>query len=281
MAHIDVTESSFEAEVIRKSYEVPVVVDFWAPWCAPCRTLGPVLEHLADEANGDWILAKVNSDEAPQLSTDYRIQGIPNVKAFVNGKVVDEFTGALPKHLVETWLQKIIPSSLDKDVLTATGLMNDGMLDRAKAVLEAVHHADPKRADARLGLAKIEALSGRRETAEEIFSTLTEYDEAQFPKEFAEVWILIEADKASQRGDATSRLKADPKDIQARWDLAMSCAAKQEYEPALEQLMAIFKANRAWEDEKSRVAMIRIFKILGDDDPRTVSWRSELGRWMY
>ena len=119
---VDVTPATFEAEVIQRSHEVPVVVDFWAPWCGPCRVLGPVLEALEAEAGGDWQLVKINTQDHPQLAQQFGIQGIPAVKAFRNGQQIDEFVGALPKPAVAQWLEGIVPSAADEAVAQADSL---------------------------------------------------------------------------------------------------------------------------------------------------------------
>ncbi len=281
MSHIDVTQESFETDVIRQSYEHPVIVDFWAPWCGPCRTLGPVLETLADEANGEWVLAKVNTEEAQQLASDFQIQGIPNVKAFVNGKVVDEFAGALPRAMVVDWLKKVVPTSLDKALIAARGHLRDGSIEAARPVFEQAHVDDPSRTDIRIYLAEIAIHDTKLDDARAILDKIPDYQEDKFGHDFAVAWLKLEAALARTRSDAPERLASDSKDHQARWDLAMIKFSKGDAEDALRQLLEIFKADRTWGDEASRKAMIRIFRAVGEDDPLCVYWRTQLARWMY
>ena len=151
MSH-DVTD--FQSEVIEKSRHVPVLVDFWAPWCGPCRVLGPVLERLAAEARGEWVLAKVNTEQHPELAAEYGIQSIPNVKLFADGEVVDEFLGALPESQIRGWLEQAIPSPYSDAVARARGMLSIGQFAEAAAALRAIVAEEPGLRDARLALAE-------------------------------------------------------------------------------------------------------------------------------
>ena len=279
---LETDELNFATDVLERSKTVPVVVDFWAPWCGPCRMLGPVLERLAQQDAGAWILAKVNTDENPRLSMQYQIQGIPAVKAFRDGQVVAEFVGAQPETMVRTFLQKLVPSKADAVVKQAAALEAASDLPAAEAgYREALGH-EPMHAGARLGLGRTLLAADRFDEALDALGAVL----AAAPRGRPE-WVEAERLAAQARfrrdaalsGDeiaARHRLTADPNDLDARITLATALAAKGSYREALEGLLAVLERDRGAARERAREAMLGIFTALGDEHELTQEYRPRL-----
>ena len=275
---IEVSERDFQREVLERSYQTPVVVDFWAVWCGPCRMLGPILERLALEAKGDFVLAKVNVDENPGLAARYGVQGIPTVKAFVNGRVVDEFVGALPEPHVREFLRRVVPSPLDRQVQRAQQLLEAGKLTEAESLLRQVLEKEPYHGRALLVLGRVLLQQDRPDEAlealERIPPHLPEYREGSKWRAMAN--FRREARACGGLQACRERLAANPDDLEARYGLAMALAAEGHYEDALRHLLAIVKRDRRFRDDGARKAMVAIFDILGENHPLTNEYRSKL-----
>jgi putative thioredoxin len=278
---IDVDTDGFEDSVVEKSKSMPVVVDFWAPWCGPCRTLGPTLEALADEAKGEWILAKINVDENQELAQRFNVRGIPAVKAFVDGDVVDEFTGAKPRNMIEVWLENILPSESDEQVLAAQEAEADGDYeDAAKAYRAALEH-DPQHTTALVGLSRVEFELGHTEEAAELLERVVPGAEGRDTAEFQQTWFRVEAADLPPVDELEARVADDEDDLTARWELAVQLAAGEHYDDALEHLLEIVGRDREFREDVGRETMVRIFHILGAESEATREWQKKLGRAMY
>ena len=276
---IDVSEATFQKEVIERSYEVPVVVDFWAVWCGPCRMLGPTLERLAAEANGAWVLAKVDVDANPGLAMRYGVQGIPAVKAFVDGQVIDEFVGAQPEPMVRRFIEGLAPKKEATWVKEAEAAEKAGNLQKAEAIYRQALASDPHEARALLGLGRVLFQQGRLQEAKTFLEQIPLHEVAA--REDAEKWLAqIEFREQAQAigglQAAREQFQANPNDLDARYNFAIALAAGGHYEDALRHLLAIVKQDRAYRNDAARRAMVAIFKILGEENPLTREYRSKL-----
>lgn len=282
VAHvIDVDSPRFDREVVERSHQVPVVVDFWAPWCGPCRTLGPTLEALAEAGEGAWVLAKVNVDQNQALAQEYRVQGIPAVKAIVNGRVVDEFTGAQPRAVIEAWLERLMPSRADEAIELGERAEQAGELDKAEQVYRSAVEEQPHHAAGLLGLARIALARDDVELASRWLEAVLPGAEGEDTAEYQRIWFTLEAADLPRVDELRSRVEADPSDLEARWELGVALAAAGHYEAALSELLQIVMRDRDFGDDLGRETMVRIFHILGQGSDETREWQKRLGRAMY
>ena len=260
----EITSADFNQAVIEGSRQTPVLVDFWAPWCGPCRALTPVLERLADEYKGKFMLVKVNSDQNLDLAQQYGIRSIPNVKAFVDGQMVDEFLGALPESAVRDFIDRLLPTPAELVRRDATIQVEAGDRDGALALLDRAAELEanniPVQAD------RIELLLdlGRIPEARAIASRLGPFasQEARMGRALARLQL---ADVEAGQSDPTAletRVRSNPDDLETRLRLAKLYASQERYEAALEQLLEITRRDRAFGDDAGRKSMLAIFDLL-------------------
>jgi putative thioredoxin len=260
---IDVTDQDFATAVLEESGKRPVVVDFWAAWCQPCRMIGPVLERLAEEHAGQFLLAKLDVDANPEAATAFRIQSIPAVKAFRDGGPVSEFIGAIPEQAIRQWIQTVLPSEADALADRAAQAERDRRIDEAERLYRQALTLQPAHREASLGLGEVLAMKGDIEGAREVLSAIRPDPEAE------RLLAAIEVSEwASPNGDSPlSR--------------AEGAAAQGRFQEALEVFLAAVQNGTEEEKQRARDAMLKVFSVLGEDDPLTSEYRRKLATALF
>jgi putative thioredoxin len=274
---LDVAEVDFERDVLERSATTPMVVDFWAPWCQPCRTLGPLLERLAAEHAGAFVLAKVNVDDAPNLAARYRVQSIPAVKGFRDGELIAEFVGAQPESVVREFLTSLLPTGADRLVADAADLPAADAEARLRKALE----LEPRHGRALLQLAR--RLSERGEDAEALGFLGRVPPKGAVAAEADRLAAVLRTRLEGSGDEATLRasVNADPDDLRSRLDLGRALAARGRYEASLDELLDVIRRDVEFDDQAARRAMLDIFEVLGPHDMLTQRYRSELARILF
>lgn len=262
---VDVSAENFNQAVIEKSKEVPVLVDFWAPWCGPCQSLKPILEKLSEAYQGKFRLAKVNSDENQALSGKYGIRGIPNVKAFVNGEIVDEFSGALPEKSVREFIDRLLPSPGEELRKKALEQLQAGASSAALATLSEAALLDPRNDLIKTDQAQILLDAGHLDEAALILKQLSPLSLAdeRAAALMARLQFALKAQAVPDEATLKSRIAADPGDLEARLQLANLWAGSENYEPAMEALLEIIRRDRKFKDDIGRKTLLELFHLLG------------------
>ena len=279
---IEITKDNYHTDVIERSAETPVLVDFWAPWCQPCKMLMPVLASLAEQYQGKFILAKINTEEEQELAAQFGIRSIPTVKLFRNGQAVDEFAGALPEADIRKFLDKHIPRESDALVDQAEALLLQGAIDDALTLLEQAKTADPANSNIDVALAQAHAASGNAEKALEIIDGLPA--DIQEKPEIGALRGLLFFEKLLENSPSEAqlqeRLNEDDSDSEARYLLAAHLVINQRYEDALKLLLELMRKDRGYGDDAARKALLKLFDILGDD-PLVHRYRSRMMSLIY
>lgn len=258
---LDVGLADFNQHVLEESRSRPVVVDFWAPWCGPCKSLKPVLEKLAAEYGGKFLLAKINSDENQELAARYAVRGIPSVKAFIDGEMVDEFSGALPESEVRAFLDRLIPSPADELRAQAMDARMAADPSGALQLLAEASKLDPQNLGVRLDAAEIMLDLGETDEAQRLIGSVP--DDADPRASQLKARLQFAAAANEDEGALLARVAADGNDLDARLKLAHLNVAASNYEAGMEQLLEIVRRDRSFQDDIGRKTLLSVFNLLG------------------
>jgi putative thioredoxin len=266
----DVGDADFDVEVIERSHEVPVLVDFWAQWCAPCRTLGPMLEQAVAELEGKVELATVDTEANPMLAQRHRIMSIPAVKLFVRGEVVAEFVGALPLGQIRQFLRDNVPSEVDAIAEQAMVLLQTKGPDAARDEIERALELDPTHAGARLVAARLALREGDATALDQHIAALEDLDPTASETELAlRLRELLELRRVCEQagGPEGCRERLDREDdLDARYALGCCFAAREQWRDALETFLDVVRRNAKHRDGAARKAMVTLFDVIGRRD---------------
>ncbi len=292
----DSTDRAFKADVIDASLEAPVLVDFWAPWCGPCRTLSPTIEKVVKEKAGKIRLVKINIDENPSIAGQLGVQSIPAVFAFAGGRPVDAFIGAYPESEVRKFADKVIAAappgaakagSIEEEIKTALAAAKEalgtGDLNMAAQVYGMVLQHQPDNAEALVGMARVYLKAGEVPQAQAVADTIPETARkgADYTSLVAELKLLTEAADLGGTADLRRDLEKNPDNHQARFDLAIALNAEGQREEAAAELVALMKRDRSWNEDGARKKLLELFEAWGAKDPATLKGRRLLSALLF
>ena len=287
----DTTEATFMADVIEASQTIPVIVDFWAPWCGPCKTLGPMLEGEVRAANGAVKMVKINVDEAQGIAGELKIQSIPTVYAFYKGQPVDGFQGAVPQSEMKEFVERVIKAgggetpadTLNDAVEAAEDMLSDGESDDAAQTFSAILGEEPNHAGAYGGLVRSHIAMDDLDQAEAILNGApAEISESpELEAAAAQLALARQAADAGPVAELTAAVEADETDHQARFDLALALHANDDAEGAVNQLLELFRRDRDWNEGAAKTQLFTVFDALKPNDPIVLNGRRKLSTLIF
>ena len=283
---IDINQDQFVEEVVEKSKTVPVIVDFWAPWCGPCKQLTPILENLVNKRNGKVILAKVNVDENQGIAGQLNIQSIPTVYGFVDGKPIDAFQGAQPESKIETMIDKLIDATpgneIPKLIEEADLMFKDQKFDEALTAYEALVGMDPGNPRILVGLLRCLVQLKKYDDAKEMLESLDDKtQESEDIIKIKKLLVNVGNDDGENFNDLRSKLDNDPKNKDLRFDLAVKYLAANETKLGFDELLYIFEIDPKWNEEAAKKKILEYFDLLGFGDPNVIEARKRLSSLMF
>ena len=276
---MDVSQADFDTRVVAASHKLPVVIDFWAPWCAPCKVLKPILEKLEGEYKGKFLLAKVNSDENHEIAARYAVRGIPSVKAMVDGKIVNEFTGALPESMVRDWLDKIIPSPAEELRREAQQQSEAGDLDGALQKLTEASTLDADNEWVRVDAAEILLAMGNPDDAQPLLDSLKDPDilkDARVLQLKAQVRLAEMREEGESEAELAAVISMNENDLESRLKLANVLIAANKPAEGMDQLLEIVRRDRKFKDDIGRKMLLDVFNLLGGQHELVAEYRRKL-----
>ncbi len=279
---VETRADRFQEDVLDRSKQVPVVVDFWAPWCGPCRVLGPILERLAEEYGGRFVLVKANTDEMPEIAMAFGVEAVPTVFALRNGAVVDHFQGLLPEAEVRAWLDRILPS--EAELLTAQARRLERTDPQAaEETYRKVLERSPNAVSAKVGLARTVLARGRLDEARQIIDELAQVGalDAEGERLQAEIHLRSQATQPGGVEAARAAAAANPDNLELQFQLAQALASAGEHAEAMDLCLAIIQRDRRGLGEKARELMVHLFHLLGPDNELTSTYRRKLAWALY
>ena len=279
----DVTEETFEADVLQESMERPVIVDFWAPWCAPCRALGPILEKLTNEKKGAITLAKVNTEDAPQLAEYFQISAIPAVKIFAEGQLIHEFQGVMPEASLRELFDQLAPSPEMLQEAAAAHAAATADPASAERHYRDLIAKDAEKAEPRLGLARVLFEQGRFDEIAEVLEPVGSSgdDGAAGDAILARIKLVRMVEKLGDEQALRQRVVAEPKDAQARLELGTLLSAQEAYEEGLAMLLSAAELDFKLAPKQVREVMVQVFYAIGASHPLANEYRTKLARLLY
>lgn len=278
MYTFDINADNFQELVINKSQQTLVLADFWAPWCGPCKILKPLLEKLAIDYQGKFVLAKINSDENQSLAGQFGIRGIPTVKAIFQGQVVSEFSGALPETEVRAFIDALLPSPSDELVATAMITARNGKNEKAEELLQKAIEIDPQHTPAKIELAHLYLKKHDVSGARKLLDAIPQADKFNAAIQALESKVVL-AEQSQNLPDLKvlqSRVDANAHDLQARLDLANLYIAHERFEEAIKHLLEITRQDKQFSEDIARRTLLNIFNLLGNQDELVRSSRKKL-----
>ena len=272
----DTAETTFEHDVVSRSYETPVVVDFWAPWCGPCKTLGPILEMITHECAGSFVLAKVNVDENPGLAVRFGVQGIPSVKAYRNGEIIAEFNGLAPERTVREFIQKVAPSETDNIIIEATSFLAIRQWEQAEERLRIVLDSQPHNSVATLGLVRALIAQGKGDEAIAFINDFppgSEIVAAQQLQPLAQLFAEVTLTPSKDLGDMAT--------LEAQYWQSARLLARGQHAAGMDGLLEVLRCDKTFRNGEPKLVILAMFALLGDEDPLTREYRDELASILF